>query len=314
MGEPQISHTRIVGACGIVLAIGLACSLSVVPTAPPQASPTRAAVQSDTPVSVPTATPTPVDSPTTTPAPPTIQPTSTPTSTPAAPTPPHEFSYAIVDLYYYHEVVVEQAASGQWIYGIRFHIMGLAENRTDVALGTPRIYLVIYSGSEVIGYEGMGQSYGNSVLPGERAAFTNDVQPAYHNLAYLNDAGYDVQTLRFEVGLFADPIPERWNVIQYREMEVISVIEDVRTEGIYLEITVLNTGEYKVYPYLNFVAYDDRGRLLWAGIVFVATSIDDFTSMDALYPGTTGKRLLLFPAEMAEYELFLHADLRIEDE
>jgi hypothetical protein len=251
------------------------------PTPPPATLEPTAEVATLTPAPLPT---------------PTVTPTVTPTAAPAEPLPPREFSFTILGLLFEQEVIINDFG----FIGVQVRVLGLALNESDITLQTPRIYIVVYSGETLIDYQGVAQSHGMNVLPGERAAFTT-VDTSFAHLEHLVALGYDLNALRYEVGLFADA-GDRLPLVPYREMEVVSFTASPRDFGTFYEVTVENTGDREAYCYLNWVAYDADGQVIDAGFVSVAT---DVAPRYRLLPGTVATQIVFLPPETAEFEFFL---------
>lgn len=226
--------------------------------------------------------------------------TSVPEPAQLLPTPPTEYRFTILS-----QVLVAKEEGETWsgvICGrMLAYAAGLAVNENDVTLFSPDVYIEAYDGDQLVDRFSLHHGTGLLVLPGERAIFTSD-RPKCKNFSPVTRKGYGLSDVRYEIALYADPIPDYYSLMPYRDMEIVSVSEQRREDGTVLEITVANTGSEPAYPFLNFIFYDEAGIPVEANYI-LATIFDE--SGDTLSPGNQATVTLFMDPPGVDYEFFL---------
>jgi hypothetical protein len=192
-----------------------------------------------------------------------------------------------------------------------FYAVGLAKNTTEYTLGFPETFIEIYDGDEFLKRISSTNSWGFPVSPGEQAVFST----GYLNCLFdfdLENQGYDLRELNYEIALYADPMSNNYDGVSYSDFEFVSVVDgNAREDGTYHEVTFANTGNQESNAYLHFLYLDANGDPVDGDIVAIYSENDPGGWV--MLPGDTGTRTLFMPAEAVDYLFFVTGIVRVTE-
>jgi hypothetical protein len=239
-------------------------------------------------------------------APTEIVPTPTAEPTPQ-PTPPEPFQYTILE----QRLVVEK--NGKTLTDVtcgRFlvEVVGLAKNDTNFVLQGPDIYIEAYDDEELIDRFRIGHTHSTFVQPGSEMIFNSGL-PKCADLRSLPMEDSQLEYIDFRIGLYAREKPAYDESVPYTHLEIISVLEKPRDEGMKLEVTLKNTGDEPAYVFLHYIFYDLEGQVIDANYISVYSDVEPWFLLLAGDEITTN---LYSWVDISAYDVFLRG-MVVED-